>query len=173
MTIRLVKIVSSMNQGDVKIGLPSIHGKAYKVPKELLRMLVPPTMSKRHEDAVAAGRGEDVLEALRQYGYLRFNIEEMTELGMLDPNYRNQKVKVCTLPFIPVNSNGETMTSTGYCLAINFLRQYIAKHEGAFPGAKVIVYDRDRPTLLTRDLTYEDVAVKKSKKDEKDEVDGN
>jgi len=168
--IKIVKVISDITQADVRLGInPKYVGSSYStspdsVPAGLLRMLKAPLPSAKHEMMISQGKTKEAMESLNSYGYLEFQKTSMAEMGILDPTYRNDKIKCCTLAFQP-----EFVKAKDFVMGINWLRKYIETHKNGdvfSVNTRVLIYENEIPTDLRRELTIEDVQPAPKKGDE-------
>lgn len=163
MSYTIFKIIAPITQADVKIGLPKELGiKSAILPETVLKVIAPPPPSAKQEYLISQGKGDEVSKALRSYGYMRFESKRSSELGFIDPNYKNEPMKIFTLIY-----NTEEQTPEDFAEVVNFFRALVAKRSDGIVfeiSAKCIVYDNAKPVLLSRDITAEDVDPERAKK---------
>lgn len=155
--IKYIKIISEATQADVKLGSsmnPNPKLNKDQPPRGLLSYLYKPKPSLKHELASAQGDGLKAMKSLENFGYLLFKRQEVAELGIIDPLYRGQIKKVCTLLHNP-----EITKIEEFIEGINWLFGFINrnKNEVIFsPTTKIYLYEGDIPRVMTREVTVEE-----------------
>ncbi len=165
MAIRIIKVVGSKDQGDLKFG--SSRNQSVKEhkrlvregilpPKGLLLHLRPSQESYKHETLIGMGKVTEAMDLMGYTGYLKFQKVESGELGFIDPTYRTALIKVSNIVHNP-----ELSSQTEFVEGINWLYDHLERYRGKGAVANntnIYLLSKSMiPTKMTRPLTLEDI----------------